>query len=78
MNKIVSLQSKKVENTQWPLDCCLERINEFDEILLLAKVSGEERYVRFSSALKNTFWWIGALEAMKRNIMEESLTIKDQ
>lgn len=76
--KVVLLKEKQSGNTQWPVDCCLERISEFDEIMLLAKVKGEERYVRFTSSLKSTFWWVGVLEAMKRNLMEEGLTIVDE
>ena len=77
--QLINLVTKKTENTQWPIDCVLKRIDEFDEILILAKKKNPEHesYVRFSSGLGSTFWWIGVLEAMKRNLMEESLIQKD-
>jgi hypothetical protein len=71
--KVVSLKEKAQDNTTWPVDRLLERIGDFDEVLILAKTKGQDRYTRFSSQLKSTFWWIGVLEAMKRNLMEESL-----
>lgn len=74
----ISLVAKRTENAQWPIDCVSERIDEFDEVLVLAKKKGQEIYVRFSSSLRSTFWWIGVLEAMKRNLMEESLTHSDE
>lgn len=75
--KVVSLKEKIANDAQWPADCLLERINDFDEVLILAKKKGEDSYVRFSSELKSTFWWIGVLEAMKRMLMDESLTETD-
>jgi hypothetical protein len=74
----VSLVAKRTENAQWPIDCVSKRIEEFDEVLVLAKKNGQESYVRFSSNLRSTFWWIGVLEAMKRNLIEESLTTDDK
>jgi hypothetical protein len=71
--KVVSLQEKAQGNTVWPVDCLLKQINDYDEVLILAKKKGQDGYTRFSSSLKSTFWWIGVLEAMKRNLMEESL-----
>ncbi len=76
--KVVSMGEEKTKKARWPVDCCLERIDEFEEILVLAKVRGEERYVRFSSALQSTFWWIGVLEAMKRNFLDESVFDQDE
>jgi hypothetical protein len=74
----VSLVTKRTENAQWPIDCALERIDGFDEVLVLAKKKGQESYVRFSSSLRSTFWWLGVLEAMKRNLIEESVTHSEE
>ena len=74
----VSLVAKRTENAQWPIDCVSKRLDEFDEVLVLAKKKGQESYVRFSSSLRSTFWWLGVLEAMKRNLIEESLTHSDE
>jgi hypothetical protein len=74
----VSLVAKQTENAQWPVDCISKRIDEFDEVLILAKKKGQESYVRFSSKLRSTFWWIGALEVIKRNLIEESLINSDE
>ena len=74
MVKIVSFREKSLDNVKWPIDCLLEKIDDYDEVLILAKKKGEDSYTRFSSRLKSTFWWIGVLEAMKRNLIEESLT----
>ena len=76
-NVPISLTFKRTEDARWPVDCVLKRLDEFDEILVLAKRHGEESYIRFSSKLRSTFWWIGVLEAMKRNLIEESLTHYD-
>ena len=75
--KVVSLKEKSQENTTWPIDCLLKQIDDYDEVLILAKKTGQESYTRFSSILRSTFWWIGVLEAMKRNLMEESLEKDD-
>ncbi len=75
--KVVPLKEKVLDNTMWPVDCLLGKIDDFDEVLILAKKKGEEGYTRFSSPLKSTFWWVGVLEAMKRNLMEESLESTD-
>jgi len=75
--KVVSLKEKSQKNTIWPIDCLLKQIDDYDEVLILAKKTGQESYTRFSSTLRSTFWWIGVLEAMKRNLMEESLEKDD-
>lgn len=78
--KVVSFK-EKVLDTRWPVNCLLEKIDDYDEVLILAKKKGkkkgQEGYTRFSSALKSAFWWIGVLEAMKRNLMEELLEYED-
>ena len=74
----VSLVAKRTENAQWPIDCVSKRLDEFDEVLVLDKKKGQESYVRFSSSLRSTLWWLGVLEAMKRNLIEESLTHSDE
>jgi hypothetical protein len=71
--KVVSLKEKVLDDVRWPIDCLVEKIGDFDEVLVLAKKKDGDGYTRFSSTLKSTFWWIGVLEAMKRNLMEESL-----
>ena len=72
--EIISLKEKIEDNARWPVDCFLKQIGEYDEVLILAKKKGKDSYTRFSSCLRSTFWWIGVLEAMKRNLIEESLT----
>lgn len=75
--KVVSIKEKTQGNATWPVDCLLKQIDDFDEVLILAKKKGQDSYTRFSSALKSTFWWIGVLEAMKRNLIEESVTTEE-
>ena len=75
--KVVSLKEKSQKNTIWPINCLLKQIDDYDEVLILAKKKGQESYTRFSSILRSTFWWIGVLESMKRNLMEESLEKDD-
>jgi len=75
---LVSLVAKRTENAKWPIDCVSKYLDDFDEILVLAKKKGQESYVRFSSTFRSTFWWIGVLEAMKSTLMDESLTLTDQ
>ena len=77
MSNILSLVEKQTNNTKYPIDCILERLDEFDEVLILAKCKGKESYVRFSSSFNSTFWWIGLLEAMKQQFMDESLVISE-
>ena len=71
--KIVTLKEKVLDNAKWPVDCLMEDIGDYEEIIILAKVKGEERYRRFSTGIKSTFWWIGVFEAMKRNLLEDSV-----
>ena len=75
--KVISLRSRVVDNARWPVDCLLKQIDDYDEVLILAKVAGEERYTRFASGFKSTFWWVGVLEAVKRTLMDESLRYVD-
>jgi hypothetical protein len=77
MKVVVSLKEKTLDNVRWPVDCFLKQINDYDEVLILAKKKGEDSYTRLSSQLKSTFWWVGVMEAMKRSLMDESLTEKD-
>ncbi len=70
---VLSIVERQTENAQWPIDCALKRIEEFDEIFIVAKHKGSDSYSRFSSGLKSIFWWVGALEAMKREVMNEGL-----
>lgn len=72
--KLVPLKKRVLDNTKWPVDCLMEDIDDYEEIIILAKVKGEERYRRFSTGIKSTFWWLGVFEAMKRNLLEESVT----
>lgn len=74
---VFSLVKKQTNNARWPIDCALERIEEFDEVLILAKRKNKESYIRFSSGFNSTFWWIGLLEAMKQQLMDESLTVSE-
>ena len=75
--KLVSIKEKVNGDTRWPIDCLLKNIDDYDEVFIIAKRKGEEGYTRFSSSLKSTFWWIGAIEAVKRLLMEEGLTERD-
>ena len=77
MSNILSLVEKQTNNAQYPIDCILERLGEFDEVLILAKCKGKESYVRFSSGFNSTFCWVGLLEAMKQQLMDESLVISE-
>jgi hypothetical protein len=77
MKVVASLKERILDDARWPADRLLGKIEDFDEVLILAKKKGQDSYTRFSSTLKSTFWWIGVLEAMKRNLMEESLENSD-
>jgi hypothetical protein len=76
--KVVPLKEKVQNNAKWPIDSILKRLDDFDEVLVLAKIKGEEGYAGFSSKLKSTFWWVGVMEAMKRNLMDESLELTEK
>jgi hypothetical protein len=76
--KILDLNFERAKKARWPVDRIQERMDEFEEVLILAKVKGEERYIRFSSSYRSTFWWIGVLEAMKYNLLEESVTCQEE
>jgi hypothetical protein len=71
---LCSLTTKLAKDSRWPLDCALARIDEFEEVIVLAKRRGSNGFVRFSSGIRGTFFWIGVLEAMKRILFSEGLT----
>ena len=76
--KIVKLQDRKNEDVRWPIECILKKIDQYDEVLIIAKKKESEGYTRFSTALQSTFWWLGCLEAVKRLIADEGLTLEDE
>ena len=72
--KAVNLKEYKQENTRWPIDCILENLDDYEEILIIAKKKGVDGFTRFSSQLKSTFWWVGCMDAVKRILLDESIT----
>jgi len=72
-SKLTLISKRQSLNSRWPVDCVLERIDEFDEILIIGKKKNENGFIRFSSGLKDSFWWVGVLERMKYILMEEGI-----
>lgn len=77
MKIISNINDRKTDNIRWPIDCISKRIDEFDEVLILAKARGENRIVRFQSGFKDSFWWVGALEAFKTLLLSEGTAFHD-
>lgn len=75
MSKVVKLVEKQTENARWPIDCALETIDEYEEILVIGRRKGENSYRKLNSALKDTFWWVGVLERVKLRILEEATIV---
>ena len=71
---LIEMSSVITKNARWPIDCILERIDEFDEVLVIAKRKGVSSFTRFSSGLRDTFWWLGVLERVKMIIVNEGIT----
>ncbi len=65
MGEMVSLQIKREEDTRWPIDCILKELDEYSEIVIIAKKKEGNVYTKFHGKLKDTFWWIGVLERVK-------------
>ena len=71
---LIEISDVIIKNARWPVDCILERISEFDEVIVIGKRKGVSSFTRFSSGLKDTFWWIGVLERVKQVIIDEGIT----
>ena len=69
---LVNLQDRKENDIRDCIDGLLDTIEEYDEVIILAKKKGTTSYTRFSSTLNCVFWWVGCLEAVKRLLMEET------
>ena len=66
---VVKIQDKKEEDIRWPVDRLLENINEYEEVFILAKKKDGRGFERHSSSFKDSFWWVGALEALKQELL---------
>lgn len=78
MAKVVELSTREQKDIRWPIDCLLPKLDDYEEILIIAKKKGSEGYTRLSTDLNSTFWWLGCLDAVKRLIQDEGLTIEDE
>ena len=77
MPKVVQLAKAKEENARWPVDCLLKQIEEYDEVLIIARKKGQNSYTKFHGRLGDTFWWCGVLERVKLLFFEETSFITD-
>ena len=77
-NNLINLDKRKQEDTRWPIDRLMEKIDEYEEILIIAKKKNSDGYTRFSTTMKSTFWWAGCMEAVKRMMLDESLTTDEE
>lgn len=76
--RVVKLEQEKEKNLHYPIDKVLLEIEDFEEIFIVVKKKGGESYKRFSTAIKSTFWWLGAFEAVKSELMGESLVYTEE
>jgi len=74
MSKVVSIVEKQTDNARYSIEQVLKVINNYDEVVVLARKKGENGYTRFHGKLNDTFWWVGVLEGVKRLLLDESLT----
>lgn len=74
---VVQLSEVQEKKARWPIDRVLENIEDYEEIVVIARKKDGEGYKRYSSALKSTFWWVRAIEALKRELMDESFVVTE-
>ena len=77
MPNILKLAEAQKENAQWPIDCILKDITDFDEVLIIARKKGQNSYVKFHGRLGDTLWWVGVLERVQLSMMLDSTTETD-
>jgi hypothetical protein len=71
--KIIKLDEKRSDDAKTTLEWALDEVDNYDEIMVIGKRKDNDQYDAFPSNIKSAFWWIGALEAFKRSIMDEYL-----
>jgi hypothetical protein len=37
MSKVLSLESKRVKDLEWPVDCLLKKLDDYEELIIIAK-----------------------------------------
>ena len=75
---VVKIEEKKEGDLRWPVERLLSEIEDYDEILIIGRKKSGESYKRYSTAMKSTFWWLGALEALKYELIEESCVVTEE
>lgn len=78
MPNLIHLIEKREDDLRWPVDCLNKKINDYEEILIIANKKGEDGYTRFSTDLKSSIWWLGCLDAVKRLIADKGLVEEDE
>lgn len=68
---VIELEAKREENLHWPIDNLLARLDDYEEILILAKYKKGKQITRFSTQLKDQLWWVGVLEALKNQLCQD-------
>ena len=71
--KLVKLPDKRGEDVQATMAWALSEIENYDEVIIIGRVKGKDQYDAFPSEITSAFWWVGALEALKRHIMDDYL-----
>jgi hypothetical protein len=77
MPNLLKLADARAENARWPIDSLLEKIDEYDEVLIIARKKGQNSYTKFHGRLGDTFWWCGVLERVKLLFFEEACIVSD-
>lgn len=77
MSNLVQIAKARVENARWPIDSILEKVDEYDEVLIIARKKGQNSYTKFHGRLSDTFWWAGVLERVKLLFFEEACIVSD-
>ena len=72
---VVKMERKKESNLRWPVDRLLEELDEYEELVIVARKKDGGSYKMFSTGLRNIFWWLGVLEVLKQDLINESVTV---
>ena len=71
--EIVNFKDRKREDIHSTMEQVFSQIDDYDEIVIIGKKKDRDGYDAFPSDIQSCFWWVGALEAVKRRFMDDYL-----
>lgn len=69
--KVVKIDKHREEDVRWGIDRASERLDEYEEFVVIGKKKGTNGWTKFHGRLKDPFWWAGVLTSVIRSLLED-------